>query len=72
MLLEAAREAGIRHLQISTDEVYGSIEEGSFTEQSPLDPSSPYSASKAGGDLLVGAYQHTYGTESLIVRASNN
>ena len=44
---------GIRHLQISTDEVYGSIEEGSFTESSPLDPSSPYSASKAGGDLLV-------------------
>jgi dTDP-glucose 4,6-dehydratase len=72
VLLEAAREAGIRHLQISTDEVYGSIEEGSFTESSPLDPSSPYSASKAGGDLLVGAYQSTYGTESLIVRASNN
>ncbi len=72
VLLEAARNAGIRHLQISTDEVYGSIAEGSFTEASPLDPSSPYSASKAGGDLLVGAYQHTYGTESLIVRASNN
>ena len=72
VLLEAARERGIRHLQISTDEVYGSIDEGSFTESSPLDPSSPYSASKAGGDLLVGAYQRTYGTESLIVRASNN
>ena len=72
VLLEAARQAGIRHLQISTDEVYGSIDEGSFTEASPLDPSSPYSASKAGGDLLVGAYQRTYGTESLIVRASNN
>jgi dTDP-glucose 4,6-dehydratase len=72
VLLEAARQAGIRHLQISTDEVYGSIEEGSFTESSPLDPSSPYSASKAGGDLLVGAYQSTYGTESLIVRGSNN
>ncbi len=57
VLLEAAREAGIRHLQISTDEVYGSIEEGSFTESSPLDPSSPYSASKAGGDLIVGAYR---------------
>ncbi|MFM8889276.1 MAG: dTDP-glucose 4,6-dehydratase, partial [Solirubrobacterales bacterium] len=51
VLLEAARNAGIRHLQVSTDEVYGSIEEGSFTETSPLDPSSPYSASKAGGDL---------------------
>jgi dTDP-glucose 4,6-dehydratase len=72
VLLEAARSAGIRHLQISTDEVYGSIAEGSFTEASPLDPSSPYSASKAGGDLLVGAYARTYGTESLIVRASNN
>ncbi len=56
VLLEAARHAGIRYLQISTDEVYGSIADGSFTESSPLDPSSPYSASKAGGDLLVGAY----------------
>jgi dTDP-glucose 4,6-dehydratase len=72
VLLEAARDAGIRHLQISTDEVYGSIEEGSFTETSPLDPSSPYSASKAGGDLIVSAFAHTYGAESLIVRASNN
>jgi dTDP-glucose 4,6-dehydratase len=44
VLLEAARDAGIRHLQVSTDEVYGSIEDGSFTEVSPLDPSSPYSA----------------------------
>jgi dTDP-glucose 4,6-dehydratase len=72
ILLEAARDAGIRHLQISTDEVYGSIDDGSFTEASPLDPSSPYSASKAGGDLLVGAFGHTYGSDSLIVRASNN
>jgi dTDP-glucose 4,6-dehydratase len=72
VLLEAAREAGIRHLQISTDEVYGSIEAGSFTESSPLDPSSPYSASKAGGDMMVGAYRNTYGSEALIVRASNN
>ena len=72
VLLEAARDAGIRHLQISTDEVYGSIDEGSFTESSPIDPSSPYSASKAGGDMMVGAYRHTYGAESLIVRASNN
>lgn len=72
VLLEAARDAGIRHLQISTDEVYGSIDEGSFTETSPLDPSSPYSASKAGGDLIVSAFQHTYGCDSLIVRASNN
>jgi dTDP-glucose 4,6-dehydratase len=72
VLLEAARSAGIRHLQISTDEVYGSIEDGSFTESSPLDPSSPYSAAKAGGDLLVGAYQHTYGSDALIARGSNN
>jgi dTDP-glucose 4,6-dehydratase len=72
ILLEAARDAGIRHLQISTDEVYGSIDDGSFTEASPLDPSSPYSASKAGGDLLVGAFQRTYGAEALIVRGSNN
>ena len=72
VLLEAARDAGIRHLQISTDEVYGSIDEGSFTERSPLDPSSPYSASKAGGDLLVGAFCDTYGSDALIVRGSNN
>ena len=72
VLLEAARDAGIRHLQISTDEVYGSIDEGSFTETSPLDPSSPYSASKAGGDLIVSAFSHTYGADALIVRASNN
>jgi dTDP-glucose 4,6-dehydratase len=72
ILLEAAREAGIRHLQISTDEVYGSIDEGSFTETSPIVPSSPYSASKAGGDMMVGAYRNTYGSDALIVRASNN
>jgi len=73
VLLEEARAAGIeRYLQVSTDEVYGSIEDGSFTESSPIEPSSPYSASKAGGDLLVGAFQRTYGADALIVRASNN
>jgi len=72
VLLEAARDAGIRHLQISTDEVYGSIDQGSFTERSPLDPSSPYSASKAGGDLIVGAFNRTWDADCLIVRASNN
>jgi dTDP-glucose 4,6-dehydratase len=72
VLLEAARDAGVRFVQISTDEVYGSIDEGSFTERSPIDPSSPYSASKAGGDMMVGAYHHTYGSEAVIVRASNN
>ena len=56
-LLDAARELGIqRYVQVSTDEVYGSIDSGSFTETSPLDPSSPYSATKAAGDLLVGAH----------------
>jgi dTDP-glucose 4,6-dehydratase len=73
VLLEESRRAGIeRYVQISTDEVYGSIEEGSFTEQSALDPSSPYSASKTGGDLLVSAYHHTYGMDALVCRASNN
>jgi dTDP-glucose 4,6-dehydratase len=72
VLLEAAREAGIRHLQVSTDEVYGSIEHGSFTEDSPVEPSSPYSASKAGGDLIVQAFHRTYGAEALICRGSNN
>ena len=72
VLLDAARAAGIRHLQVSTDEVYGSIESGAFTERSPLEPSSPYSASKAGGDLLVGAFHRTYASDALVVRASNN
>jgi dTDP-glucose 4,6-dehydratase len=72
VLLEAARDAAIRHLQVSTDEVYGSIEEGSFTEESPLDPSSPYSASKAGGDLIVQAFQRTYDADALVCRSSNN
>ncbi len=72
VLLEAARRAELRYVQISTDEVYGSIEEGSFTESSPLDPSSPYSATKAGADLLVGGYYHTYGLAASICRGSNN
>ncbi len=72
VLLEAARERNLRYVQVSTDEVYGSIEEGSFTEQSPLNPSSPYSATKAGADLLVASYRHTYGLETLICRGSNN
>jgi dTDP-glucose 4,6-dehydratase len=71
VLLEAAHAAGIRHLQVSTDEVYGSIPEGSFTEASPMDPSSPYSAAKAGGDLMVTAFQRTYGADALIARGSN-
>jgi dTDP-glucose 4,6-dehydratase len=71
-LLETARERGVRYVQVSTDEVYGSIEEGTFTETSPLAPSSPYSATKAGADLLTWSYFQTYGLEALIVRGSNN
>jgi dTDP-glucose 4,6-dehydratase len=72
VLLEAARERGLRYVQVSTDEVYGSIEDGSFTEESPLQPSSPYSATKTGADLLVASYFHTYGLETVICRGSNN
>ncbi|MEJ7750782.1 MAG: dTDP-glucose 4,6-dehydratase [Thermoleophilaceae bacterium] len=73
VLLDAARDLGVsRYLQVSTDEVYGSIDSGSFTESSPLDPSSPYSATKAAGDLLVSAHAHTYGLEAVICRGSNN
>ncbi len=72
VLLEAAREHELRYLQVSTDEVYGSIEVGTFTEDSPLRPSSPYSATKAGADLLVQGYVHTYGLDAVICRGSNN
>jgi dTDP-glucose 4,6-dehydratase len=73
ILLDAARELEVgRYLQVSTDEVYGSIRSGSFTEHSPLRPSSPYSATKAAGDLLVSAHVHTYGIEGVICRGSNN
>ncbi len=72
VLLEAARERELRYLQVSTDEVYGSIEVGTFTEESPLRPSSPYSATKTGADLLVQSYFHTYGLPVTIVRGSNN
>jgi dTDP-glucose 4,6-dehydratase len=73
VLLEAVRKFGLaRYLHISTDEVYGSIDKGSFTEESPLCPSSPYAASKAGGDLLVRAYFKTYNAPVIITRSSNN
>ena len=73
VLLEAARRHGhARYLQISTDEVYGNVPEGSSTEADLLKPRSPYSASKSGGDLLVGAYFTTYGLPTLLTRASNN
>ncbi|HWF35330.1 MAG TPA: dTDP-glucose 4,6-dehydratase, partial [Solirubrobacteraceae bacterium] len=72
VLLEAARKRDLRYLQVSTDEVYGSIDEGTFTEESPLQPSSPYSATKTGADLLVASYFHTYGLPTVICRGSNN
>jgi dTDP-glucose 4,6-dehydratase len=72
-LLEASRKHDIdRFVQISTDEVYGSILRGSFKESDALDPSSPYSASKAGGDLIVNAYFKTYGLPVITTRSSNN
>jgi dTDP-glucose 4,6-dehydratase len=72
VLLEAARTHGLRYLQVSTDEVYGSIDVGTFTEDSPLRPSSPYSATKTGADLLVESYVHTFGLAAVICRGSNN
>ena len=74
VLLDAAREFKVRtYVQISTDEVYGSLgPAGLFTEETPLHPNSPYSASKAGADLLVQAYQHTFGLPAVITRCSNN
>src|SRR5262245_38453822 len=74
VLLDAAREFGVkRYVQVSTDEVYGSLgARGYFTEDTPLHANSPYSASKAGADLLVQAYQHTFGLAAVITRCSNN
>src|SRR5213075_3335761 len=74
VLLDAARRHDVqRFLQISTDEVYGSLgETGKFTEQSPLEPSSPYSSSKAGADLLALACHKTFGQEVIVTRCSNN
>ncbi len=73
-LLEAARDKKLeKFVQISTDEVYGALgPEGQFTEQTPLSPNSPYSASKAAADLLVGAFGHTWGIKYNITRCSNN
>lgn len=74
VLLEAARKYGVKNfLQVSTDEVYGSLgPSGYFKENTPLDPSSPYSASKAAADLLAQAYHRTYGLPVNITRCSNN
>ena len=73
VLLEAARRNTIpTFVQVSTDEVYGSIAEGFATEEDKLDPSSPYSSSKAGADLLVQSYATTYGYQAIITRCTNN
>jgi dTDP-glucose 4,6-dehydratase len=74
VLLEAAREAGVgRFIHISTDEVYGSLgPDGAFTESTPLDPTSPYAASKAASDLVVQSYVRTHGFPAIITRCSNN
>lgn len=73
VLLDTAKRYGVkRFLQISTDEVYGSIKKGKFKEIDPLMPNSPYAASKAGADLLVRAYFKTFGLPVLITRSSNN
>ncbi len=71
-LLEAARKFGIeKFVHVSTDEVYGSVAEGHFTEQSPMEPNTPYSASKAGGDLQVRAHLKAYKTPVVITRGGN-
>ena len=74
VLLDAIKASGnkIRFLQVSTDEVYGSIEEGSWTEEWPVQPNSPYSASKASGELLARSYNRTHGMDVVITRCSNN
>ena len=74
VLLDSARRHGVqRFVQISTDEVYGSLgATGRFTEESPLEPSSPYSSSKAGADLMALAYHKTFGQEVIVTRCSNN
>ena len=73
VLLEGARKRGIRRfIQVSTDEVYGSIDSGRFTEESPLSPSSPYSASKTAADLLCGAYFKTHHVPAIVTRCTNN
>lgn len=72
VLLDAVRECGVsRYLQVSTDEVYGSVSEGASVESDALDPRSPYSAAKAAGELLARAYHATYGLDVVITRGSN-
>lgn len=70
-ILEVVRKYNIELLQISTDEVFGTTDTGSFTEQSPFAPNSPYSAAKAGGDLLCRAYNETYGSKVIVTHSCN-
>lgn len=72
ILLEECRKLKIRFLQVSTDEVYGSISSGTWRENSPLEPNSPYSASKASGDLIVRSFHKTFGVDTVTTRCSNN
>ncbi len=74
VLLEASRKFEVeKFIQISTDEVYGSLgKEGLFTEETPLSPNSPYSSSKAAADMMVLAFHHTYGLPAVVTRCSNN
>lgn len=73
VIMDSARKCGVdRIVHIGTDEVYGSVEIGSSLETDPLDPRSPYSASKAGSDLIASAYFHTYGLPVMITRCTNN
>jgi len=72
-LMQACMDADVRRVvQVSTDEVYGSIAAGSWTESSPVDPNSPYSAAKAGGDMIAQAYHRTHGLDVVITRCCNN
>jgi len=70
-ILDACRRHEVRMVQVSTDEVYGSAREGAFTEESPLQPNNPYSATKAGADLLCRSYLHTYGMDVRVFRGPN-
>ncbi|MEU4371845.1 dTDP-glucose 4,6-dehydratase [Pseudonocardia alni] len=73
VLLQAALDGGVgRFVHVSTDEVYGSIDSGSWPEEHPLEPNSPYSAAKAGSDLLARSYHRTHGLDVVVTRCSNN
>ncbi|MBI4319064.1 MAG: dTDP-glucose 4,6-dehydratase [Chloroflexi bacterium] len=73
VLLEEVKKRGVeRYVQVSTDEVYGSVEQGSSVEDDPVAPRSPYAASKAGADMMVNAYRTSFGLPTIITRASNN